>query len=346
MKSFELRKNQYNYLCNKLSCMSDVSLLNLLSTWKSGHRGIGGVSILGEIDSNPVFVKRIPLTSFETTVKNYRNTANIFHLPLCFQYGIGSLGFGAWRELASHIITSNWVLTDLCPNFPIMYHWRVLPDTANNINVSYWQDDAGYLDYWENNKAITKRLSALRASKKSIFIFLEYFPKNLSEYLKDILKSNANEENKTAILQNIFTQFTDVNNFMKTNNFLHMDAHLDNVLIDNGNLYLSDFGLSMSAFFNLSAQEKSFMQNHQEYDNYSSDCFLVHGVLANYIGDDNWDEKLNNYLQDNSNVPNYINNIISNKLDRAVKMNKFYKSIQKDKSSCLYLNDSELRQDI
>lgn len=43
--------------------------------------------------------------------------------------GIGSPGcpgFGAWRELAVHTMTTNWVLADRFQGFPLMYHWPVL----------------------------------------------------------------------------------------------------------------------------------------------------------------------------------------------------------------------------
>lgn len=316
--------------------MSDISILGLLSTWKGGHKGIGGVSILGEIDSNPIFVKRIPLTNIETIAKNYRNTSNIFNLPMNFQYGIGSLGFGAWRELASHIITSNWVLTDLCANFPIMYHWRVLPDTTNDINLTYWKDDTDYLNYWDNNKAIKHRLTKLRGSSQSIYIFLEYFPKNLTKYLKEVLNTHEDNSTKGNIIKKIFTQFTKVNDFMQANNFLHMDAHLENILVDSENIYLSDLGLSISSLFELSEVERDFMYKHKKYDSYSTDYFLVHGILTSYLGEDNLDEKFNSYLNDNSVLPKFINNLIKSKMNNAVKIRDFYKNIQKDKS--VYLN--------
>ena len=55
------------------------------------------------------------------------STANLFELPIYYQYGIGSAGFNAWRELYTHIITTDWVIRNKCPNFPRMYHWRILP---------------------------------------------------------------------------------------------------------------------------------------------------------------------------------------------------------------------------
>lgn len=39
-------------------------------------------------------------------------TSNIHNLPLFYNYGIGSAGFGCWRELGFHIKASNWILSN------------------------------------------------------------------------------------------------------------------------------------------------------------------------------------------------------------------------------------------
>ncbi|WP_406418196.1 hypothetical protein [Streptomyces sp. NBC_01614] len=39
--------------------------------------------------------------------KRARSTANVLRLPAYFHHGIGSPGFGAWRELAVHTMTTN-----------------------------------------------------------------------------------------------------------------------------------------------------------------------------------------------------------------------------------------------
>ena len=132
-----------------------VQINKVLVNGKEMHKGIGGTSLQIEIDNTPVFVKKVPLTDLELQTENYMSTANIFNLPMCYQYGIGSAGFGAWRELAAHVMTTNWVITGGCPNFPIMYHWRILKDVDNKI-IS--DEEQAALDkdtaYWENNQEI------------------------------------------------------------------------------------------------------------------------------------------------------------------------------------------------
>ena len=105
----------------------------MLADGKAMHKGIGGTSLQIEINNTPVFVIKVPLTDLELQPENYMSTANIFNLPMCYQYGIGSTGFGAWRELAAHVMTTNWVITGQCPNFPIMYRWRILKDIDSKI---------------------------------------------------------------------------------------------------------------------------------------------------------------------------------------------------------------------
>jgi len=72
------------------------------------HEGIGGKSALISIEDTPVFVKKVPLTDLEQLPQHFMSTKNLFDLPLGYQYGVGSAGFGAWRELATHVMTTNW----------------------------------------------------------------------------------------------------------------------------------------------------------------------------------------------------------------------------------------------
>jgi len=117
----------------KLGLISNQHLSELIEKSEPIHSGIGGTSVLLKIDGISIFAKKIPLTDIEMSPENIMSTANIFKLPLHYQYGIGSAGFGAWRELAANVMTTDWVLRDECPNFPIMYHWRILLNSTSKI---------------------------------------------------------------------------------------------------------------------------------------------------------------------------------------------------------------------
>ncbi|SPR13418.1 hypothetical protein [Orientia tsutsugamushi] len=112
----------YSQISTSLAYRSNEKLKKIFTDSKPMHEGIGSKSALISIDDTPVFVKKIPLTDLEQLDQNFMSTANLFNLPLGYQYGIGSACFGAWHELATHIMTTNWVITGECANFPIMYH--------------------------------------------------------------------------------------------------------------------------------------------------------------------------------------------------------------------------------
>ncbi len=124
------RITTYHTIAPKLESLCNQDLLDLLEKSAAIHSGMGGTSVLLNIDGINIFVKKVPITDVEILPENFMSTKNIFELPPYYQYGIGSAGFGAWRELSAHIMSTDWVLRKDCPNFPLMYHWRILPDST------------------------------------------------------------------------------------------------------------------------------------------------------------------------------------------------------------------------
>ncbi|MFF4629483.1 hypothetical protein [Streptomyces griseorubiginosus] len=99
-------------LASTLALLSDSDLAELVASGTAAGSGIGGRAVLLEVDGVRVFVKRVPLTDTELRPHHVRSTANVFDLPVPCHYGIGAIGspgFGAWRELAVHEMTTNWV---------------------------------------------------------------------------------------------------------------------------------------------------------------------------------------------------------------------------------------------
>lgn len=332
MKTLSKRTEKYTIVSNTLSCMSNQQLQAVLSTGKEIHTGIGGTSVQIDIENIPVFVKRVPITELELKPDNFMSTANIFKLPMCYQYGIGSAGFSAWRELAAHIMTTNWVISGKCSNFPIMYSSRIIPNSLNKTDLSYWESTEKYLDYWENNKHIKERIYSLNSTNASVLLFLEHFPKNLHQHLKEVLSAELDSIN---YLEKLNKSFGTVLEFMHENSFLHMNAHFHNILADEDDIYLSDFGLALSKKFDLSMTEHNFVKDHENYDRCSYSVNLLHGVLTAYAGKDNWDKTLSDYLANKHSIklPDKINEILSKNAPIAEKMHTFYKEIQKDKST-------------
>lgn len=93
MNQLTERQQTYNNISSTLACMSNKQLEQLLADGKAMHKGIGGTSLQIEIDNTPIFVKKVPITDLELKAENYMSTANIFNLPMCYQYGIGSTGY-------------------------------------------------------------------------------------------------------------------------------------------------------------------------------------------------------------------------------------------------------------
>ena len=84
-------------LRDRLRAMSDEELL-ASATAGTPPTGLGATSTFS-LGVDKVFVKRLPLTDIEAA--HPYSTRNHFELPTFYSYGVGSAGFGAWRELAA-----------------------------------------------------------------------------------------------------------------------------------------------------------------------------------------------------------------------------------------------------
>ena len=216
--------------------------------------GIGGKSALLEVAGTPVFVKRVPLTDLERQPDSVRSTANLFALPVFCQYGIGSPCFGAWRELAAHIMTTNWVLAGECESFPLMYHWRVLP-----VSMPLSEELADVeraVAYWGGGPEVRRRMEALQQSSASVALFLEYIPQNLYQWLGQQVQAGGEAADRACTM--VERDLEAVISFMNSRGLLHFDAHFENILTDGQRLFFADYGLAISSRFELSPEEVAF----------------------------------------------------------------------------------------
>jgi hypothetical protein len=184
----------YSAVSTSLALCSDRQLHDLVDAAAPLGSGIGGTSALLEVAGTPVFVKRLPLTDLERQPENVRSTANLFGLPAFCHPGLGvpgGPGFGAWRELAVHTTTTNWVLAEDHEGFPLMYHWRVLPHPGQSLPEEL-ADVEKAVSYWGGEPEVRHRIEALRDSSASIALFLEYIPQNLHDWLD--VQVNADDE--------------------------------------------------------------------------------------------------------------------------------------------------------
>ncbi|MFF5983857.1 protein kinase family protein [Streptomyces olindensis] len=278
--SEEARLAAYNTVSTSLALRSDRELVGLVDAAVPLGSGIGGKSALMEVDGNPVFVKRVPLTDMERLPEHVRSTANLFGLPAYCQYGVGGPGFGAWRELAVHTMTTNWVLAGRHQGFPMLHHWRVLPDTI--VLPQELADVEKAVAYWGGRPEVRRRIEALQRSTASIVLFLEYIPQTLHVWLAEQLK--AGEETADRALSMVERELEGGTSFMNAHGLLHFDAHFQNILTDGRRLYFTDYGLALSSRFDLSPSETRFFELHRTYDRCYTVSWLVNWLITALYG--------------------------------------------------------------
>ena len=327
------RINIYSKITNELSPLSDSQLSTLLESSTPIGNSIGGASALLRICDTKIFIKKIRLTDIERLPENMMSTENLFHLPLYYQYGVGSTGFGAWRELAAHIITTNWVITDENIGFPLLYHWRILPSSSQEPNNEQLMQLDKDVKYWNNSSAICGRLEANLHASADIVLFLEYFPYNLYQWFgHQFAQGDSAIEAACKMIQDQLTQTV---SFMNHHGFLHFDAHFHNILTDGHQLYFSDFGLAISPKFSLSEEEIIFSKHHIDYDRYSSVTNFLHCLITHYFGKgNNWVIGLQEYItEDKKALSSSASSIIKRYAPMALLMDKFYRGLQENKKT-------------
>ncbi|MFE3037817.1 protein kinase family protein [Streptomyces canus] len=281
-----MRLAGYGIVSTQLSLLSDHRLGAAVAAATPLGSGIGGRSAELDIDGTRVFVKRIPLTDTELRPENVRSTANVFELPMFYQYGVGSAGFGAWRELAVHIMTTNWVLGGEYAGFPLMYHWRVLPDSPPKGFMDELGGLEGAVAHWEGSPAVRDRLEAIGQSSYSLMVFLEHVPHTLAGWLADHREIAVPAGGDRSTFRWVEESLMEGAAFMSSRGLVHFDAHFDNILTDGRQLYFADFGLALSSRFELSADERNFLSCHLAYDHcYTASHLLQYHLLDGVRGD-------------------------------------------------------------
>ncbi|MEU6139425.1 protein kinase family protein [Streptomyces sp. NPDC047081] len=276
------RLTRHTTAATTLARLSDQELGALVTAGVPAGHGVGGRATLIDVDGVRVFVKRVPLTDIERHPENHRSTANLFGTPPYCHYGIGTVpspGFGAWRELAAHEMTTNWVLADAFSGFPLLHHWRVLAEPENLLPPQL-ADVERAVDYWGGDPGLRRHLEALRTATASLALFLEYIPHTLHDWLRAQLAA-GDAHNACRLVEEGLEAAT---SFLRTRELLHMDAHFGNILTDGRRLYLTDYGLSLSARFQLAPPEREFFDRHRPYDRAYTSLYLVLWLVTELYG--------------------------------------------------------------
>lgn len=239
-------------LSQQLSAMGDDELLELVVA-QEPELGWGSSRTI-EIDGHRVFAKSLPFTDLES--EDPASTRNLFGLPVVYNYGVGSAGFGAAREVAPHLKTTGWVLDGQIENFPLTYHHRVLPLGAQTRQRNTDQLDR-YVALWDDNGAIRRFTEARQDSTRCVTVFVEHLPHVLIDWLP---------HNQDAA-DSIIDQSLAVTEFLRSMHVAHLDANPSNILVsESGQIFFADFGLFLDGDFDLSAKERSFLNDHLHFD--------------------------------------------------------------------------------
>jgi RimJ/RimL family protein N-acetyltransferase len=326
------RLTNYSAVSTELALLSDHSLLELLESATTIDTSTGCSTVSLEIAGTPVFVKKIRLTDTERQPKNIMSTANLYGLPPYCQYGlagsIGSPGFGVWRELAANIMTTNWVLSGECRNFPLLYHWRILPKPKPKPPTSEQLNELDHnIEYWERSLAVRARLLENITASADIVLFLEHIPSNVHEWLRIQIAEGGNAaESACAMVEKNLRETT---SFINSRGLLHFDAHFWNVLTDGHSLYFADFGLATSNRFELSDVELDFFKQHQNYDQCYTMAHLVKWILMELFGIENYSSVLSEYASGNGRpLAPTIEAIVMRYLPIAVVMHEFFQKLK------------------
>ncbi|MCB9228230.1 MAG: hypothetical protein H6618_01325 [Deltaproteobacteria bacterium] len=324
------RFNNYDKIRSEINGLTKEELTGLLAKAKPIHSGIGGSSVVIEIAATPIFVKKIPITKLEIRKHNSLSTANIYNLPLYYQYGVGSAGFGAWRELRGWQIATDMVQKSECSNFPILFGHRIIEGQSKTVlTVEEKQKIDSDWKYWNCSDQIRSRLEDLALSKSFLYLFLEFIPQTLFEWLGEKIKENA-EEGVNACTS-VLAKIPKIAASLRSKDFCHFDAHFWNLLTDGAELFLGDLGLCLSSEFDLSKNEKNFLSDHDQYDHACLILNLMHSIVAHLHGVDRWKD----YIESNENNLDFhgYQQIVNELLPVAKRMHRFLTDLQANKTT-------------
>ena len=216
-------------------------------TWTAwgGHQAI-------EVEGHDVFVKRVPVTDHE--LANDMSTSNVFGLPSFYSYGVGSAGFGAFRELAAHQTATELVVSGAVRGFPLLHHQRLMPRVE--VPPPFPIDASRYVAMWNDDPAIAHYFHARQLASHDLWLFAERIPHVVLDWFPHHLDEAAR----------LVVQLREAATVLNAAGVVHFDAHFGNALADGAVFYLSDFGLAMSDQFDLTADERAFLDAHRDYD--------------------------------------------------------------------------------
>lgn len=255
-----------------LARLDDADVRKLVDAADPVGVGIGGTTKTAWISETAVFVKQLPLTSVEEA--DPTSTTSRVQLPFVCHYGIGSPAHGLGRELAAHQATSAWVHAGAVDFFPLLLGWRVV-DAKCDMDLSEFDDCVPSRQWGTHWLQVQRKLAAIKDASKSVVLFLEYVPETLGTWLRRSLAAGSG----ATVFADVINQILTATAWMRTQGFQHFDVHPGNILVREGRLLFTDFGLTLYREFDLTPEEEASMATHEDYDRDTALMHLFHWVL-------------------------------------------------------------------
>ena len=318
------RLERHRAIAAALEAIGDEELAGWLGA--SEPLRLGGCALLTlPGDGTPLFVKLLSLTDLELKPHHWPSTANCFGLPPSYGYRIGSAGFGVRRELETHAIANGWVVAGERTQFPLMHGHRVVPIARQVYHAPRWPKP------WGDDPAVAARHAAIEQSSHCVAVFVEPFPRNLLQGLRDRPAGTPGSDDDVLRLE---PQLLELAEFINRRGFRHMDAHFENIVADGEEIYLTDFGLAISDAFELSAAERAFFDRHRCFDGATMMNSLVHAIFTRHAGECGWRDALRAFLDESGppfdEMPDADRDFLIRRGPLWLAMGGFYESLRND----------------
>lgn len=231
----------------QLDGFSDATISGLLNGASPGW----GRSRRVVVDGVPVFVKSIPVTDLELDAG--LGTSNIYAIPSYLNYPFGSPGLGAGRELSFALKTTEWIDDDVCRAFPILVHHRIIERSHEADRASSVGD---YSAYREDDPSMSRYLAARSRAPARLVLLYEHFPSSAADWI------TRHPSDVEWILDDVRAAV----HLLRSRDIVHFDVDLFNVVTDGASAFISDHGLVLDTAFDLSDNERTFLNANRHFD--------------------------------------------------------------------------------
>ncbi|RAX51278.1 hypothetical protein DQ353_02625 [Arthrobacter sp. AQ5-05] len=158
--------------------------------------------------------------------------------------------------------------------FPLLLGWRVV-DLKCDTDLHEFDGDVPQRQWGTHWPEVRRQLAAMKDAPNGMVLFPEYVPETLGAWLRGSLAAGTG----VTVFADVVAQVLDATAWMKTQGFQHFDVHPGNILVHEGRLLFTDFGLALCRGFDLAPEEKASMATHAGFDRDTALMHLFHWVL-------------------------------------------------------------------